>query len=72
MPHLNCCVLSTVTLCFLRWLPLSHDPDPRYVGDSLNSTGKFGVYAADEPDDVIKAQTGTTMQQLKRHWGFEH
>ena len=52
-----------------RWLPVSHLPDPRYVGEAFKTNAKFGVYTKDKTDDVNK-DVGPSMEQLKTQWGF--
>lgn len=53
--------------CDTRWMPVSHTPDPRYVGAAVGHTdAKFGVLALDKD----KAPSGVTMEQKRMEWGL--
>ncbi|XP_033127117.1 uncharacterized protein LOC117124893 [Anneissia japonica] len=52
--------------CDTRWLPSSHQPDPRYVGKISQPAPKFGVHG----EGAGHKSNGVTMGELKRKWGF--
>ncbi|XP_071950965.1 uncharacterized protein [Antedon mediterranea] len=54
--------------CDTRWLPASHQPDPRYVGEIKSQVmPKYGVHGQDSRSNKTKK---ITMDDLKTKWGF--